>query len=137
MASVFEIGVINAAVATVLALCVCVASRCWRQPVFVHALWLIVLLKLVTPPLVGIPWRFAGQPTARTTVGEAESNVASSLVDTFVTAPPANDLMETIRQDAVAIPASEAAPHGLPSHPGDLPAEAQPIALRPWSLPWA
>src|SRR5271167_1132334 len=45
----------NALVATGLALAPLVLSRLGRSPALVHSLWLIVLLKLVTPPLVQVP----------------------------------------------------------------------------------
>src|SRR5208283_4719543 len=45
----------NALVATGLALAPLVVSRFGRSPALVHSLWLVVLLKLVTPPLVQVP----------------------------------------------------------------------------------
>lgn len=45
----------NALVATGLALAPLVLSRLGRSPALVHSLWLVVLLKLVTPPLVQVP----------------------------------------------------------------------------------
>ena len=45
----------NALVATGLALAPLVLSRFGRSPALVHSLWLVVLLKLVTPPLVQVP----------------------------------------------------------------------------------
>ena len=45
----------NALVATGLASAPLVLSRFGRSPALVHSLWLVVLLKLVTPPLVQVP----------------------------------------------------------------------------------
>ena len=45
----------NALVATGLALAPLVLSRLGRSPALVHSLWLVVLLKLVAPPLVQVP----------------------------------------------------------------------------------
>jgi beta-lactamase regulating signal transducer with metallopeptidase domain len=45
----------NALVATILALPPLVLARFGRSPALVHSLWLVVLLKLVTPPLLTIP----------------------------------------------------------------------------------
>src|SRR5438477_12723774 len=46
--------------ATALALCAVVVGRLWKKPALTHSLWLLVLLKLVTPPLlplsVPLPW---------------------------------------------------------------------------------
>jgi beta-lactamase regulating signal transducer with metallopeptidase domain len=55
MQTLLEFGLSNAIMATVLAaVAACVARLC-RRPAVVHALWLLVLLKLVTPPLIRIP----------------------------------------------------------------------------------
>lgn len=55
METLLEIGLSNAAVATLLAVGALAVSKLWRRPAVAHSLWLLVLLKLVTPPLVGIP----------------------------------------------------------------------------------
>ncbi len=46
----------NAVLAAVLALVVLAITRLWRNPHLAHALWLLVLIKLVTPPLWRVPW---------------------------------------------------------------------------------
>jgi beta-lactamase regulating signal transducer with metallopeptidase domain len=56
MTSLFTIGVTNALVATALAFIVWCVTRVWRQPALAQLLWVLVLVKLVTPPLVAIPW---------------------------------------------------------------------------------
>lgn len=56
----------NAVAATVLAVLPAVAGRMLRRPALTHALWLLVLLKLFTPPLfsVALEWpSFAGNST--------------------------------------------------------------------------
>lgn len=55
MNALLEIGVTNALVATVLALAALLAGKLGRRPALCHALWLLVLLKLITPPLVIFP----------------------------------------------------------------------------------
>ncbi|HYV34232.1 MAG TPA: M56 family metallopeptidase, partial [Gemmataceae bacterium] len=53
METLLQIGLSNALVATLLAVFVALVSRVCRRPAVVHTLWLLVLLKLVTPsPLV-------------------------------------------------------------------------------------
>jgi len=49
----------NAVFATILALLVAVLGRVWRRPALLHSLWLLVFIKLITPPLwpVNLPWR--------------------------------------------------------------------------------
>ncbi len=46
----------NTAIALVLAMIVAALSRVWRNPPVAHLLWLLVLLKLVAPPVVRIDW---------------------------------------------------------------------------------
>src|SRR5215831_11873109 len=56
-------GVGNAVLATLLALAAAIAS-CFlsRRPAVRHALWLLVLLKLVTPPITVVPLGWARLP---------------------------------------------------------------------------
>lgn len=63
-----NIGLNNALVATLLALGAAALSHRCRRPALVHGLWLLVLLKLVTPPLFWIPVVLptsVGKPTAQ------------------------------------------------------------------------
>ncbi len=53
----------NALTATGLALAPLALSRFGRSPALVHSLWLVVLLKLVTPPLVQVPLIIASPRT--------------------------------------------------------------------------
>jgi len=48
----WEIVASNALIVTVLALGVVLLSRFWRNPVGLHLLWVLILLKLCTPPIV-------------------------------------------------------------------------------------
>jgi beta-lactamase regulating signal transducer with metallopeptidase domain len=50
-----HVGLSNALLATLLALLAAGAGRVCRRPALMHSLWLLVLLKLVTPPLVRVP----------------------------------------------------------------------------------
>ncbi len=57
MGSLVVIGLANALFAGMLALAALLAGRYSRRPALVHGLWLLVLLKLVTPPLwIHVPW---------------------------------------------------------------------------------
>src|SRR5215831_17126298 len=59
----------NVAIASVLAGVAALASRLRRVgPVARHALWLVVLIKLVTPPFLVLesPWAWPEPPTATT-----------------------------------------------------------------------
>jgi len=50
-----ETVLVNAIIATFLAMAVALIARCCRRPAVVHGLWLLLLLKLITPPLVTWP----------------------------------------------------------------------------------
>ena len=52
MDAIFKIGLTNAAVAAVLGFLAALATRHWKNPHVGYALWLIVLLRLVAPPLL-------------------------------------------------------------------------------------
>jgi beta-lactamase regulating signal transducer with metallopeptidase domain len=56
MNDLFAITAQNTIVAIVFALLVFGIARFWRNPAVIHVLWLLVLLKLVAPPLVHIDW---------------------------------------------------------------------------------
>ena len=60
MYAFWEITASNAVVATILAIGVMLLSRIWKNAAAVHALWVVVLLKLFTPPLItaGLPFAF-------------------------------------------------------------------------------
>ncbi|MBI3408613.1 MAG: M48 family metalloprotease [Planctomycetes bacterium] len=55
MTWLLEVGLSNLVVAAVLAMVAAMAGRCFRRPALTHALWLLVFLKLITPPLVPLP----------------------------------------------------------------------------------
>jgi len=54
METVLNIGLTNAACATLLALIAALLSRWIKRPAVIHVLWLLVLLKLVTPPVLSL-----------------------------------------------------------------------------------
>ncbi len=55
MRTLVEIGLFNALMAAVLALAALAARRWSRRPALAHALWVLVLLKLLTPPMIPVP----------------------------------------------------------------------------------
>ena len=66
MGSLVQMGLTNALLAGLLAALALAAGRFSRRPARVHSLWVLVLLKLVTPPLVLLPvpgWR-TSEPAA-------------------------------------------------------------------------
>ena len=63
METLLRAGLSNAVTATFLALLVaCLSRPLARRPAILHGLWLLVLIKLVTPPIyeVAIPWPIVG-----------------------------------------------------------------------------
>ena len=66
MYAFWEITASNAVVATILAIGVMLLGRIWKNAAAVHALWVVVLLKLFTPPLITaeVPFAFRLVPPA-------------------------------------------------------------------------
>jgi len=85
----------NALVATGLALAPLVVSRFGRPPALVHSLWLVVLLKLVTPPLVQVP--LAISSTAPQVRPPGTADVSSGL--TLAARPDRQELPARLVQD--------------------------------------
>ncbi len=69
MGALIETGLSNAVMATVLALLVAAIAQVCRRPAFVHSLWLLVLLKLVTPPFFAVPLFQPSTPVANAPEG--------------------------------------------------------------------
>jgi len=64
MNALWEIVLSNALLVVVLATGVAVAGRFWKNPLGLHLLWLLVLLKFVTPPLMVIGLPLPVEPSA-------------------------------------------------------------------------
>jgi len=84
MDSVLHFLLSNSLVAAILAFVLVLVGRLWRHPGLLHMLWLIVLVKLVTPPVVTVPirwsWETAGEVQASSrNVASAESALADEL----------------------------------------------------------
>jgi WD40 repeat protein/beta-lactamase regulating signal transducer with metallopeptidase domain len=75
--TLIEVGLANACAAGLLALLAVAAGRWSRRPALVHSLWLLVLIKLVTPPLIAvpvpIPWPSEAPPPIVTPAPEVTS----------------------------------------------------------------
>jgi len=87
MGALIQFGLANAAAAAVLAIGVALITRVWRNPHLAHALWLIVLLRLVAPPLFRIPvsspdWLAQRTPAVQPqTANEGELSVPHPVVN--------------------------------------------------------
>ena len=89
MSTLLGIGLANAVMAAVLAVLAAVVGRVWRKPALRHGLWLLVLLKLVTPPLLPLPilpWKVEEEPVA---VAAAPAPPAPDIEVVPLAAPPA------------------------------------------------
>jgi beta-lactamase regulating signal transducer with metallopeptidase domain len=122
--SLLHIGLSNAVAAAVLALVAGAAGRlCRRRPAVVHGLWLLVLVKLVTPPLVDVrvPW-----PAAPATP-PADTPPRPEVGELPPAGPPAVEEIAgaggKVEQEAVAIPVAVIAPEA-------------PAAAAPEPSPW-
>jgi beta-lactamase regulating signal transducer with metallopeptidase domain len=80
-----RVGLGNAVAATLLAVVAAAVTRLARRPALAHGLWLLVLLKLLTPPVwqVPLPWPQCGP------VPQAEGPAALPADTTTATAAPA------------------------------------------------
>src|SRR5215471_13113190 len=76
MDTLVHIGLLNAVLATGLAILAAAARVLRRRPAFVHALWLLVLLKLLTPPFLVIPisWLPRAEPESPVPERTTQSN---------------------------------------------------------------
>jgi beta-lactamase regulating signal transducer with metallopeptidase domain len=107
----------NAVVAGALALAASAAGRLLRRPALAHGLWLLVLVKLVTPPLwqLAVPWPLATPASP------------AAPASTFVSLPP-GELEAMHATAAVEAPAAliSLATTSSTAQPRALPAESTP-----------
>ena len=92
METLYHSGLSNAVSATVLALAVaCLGRLLWRRPALLHGLWVLVLVKLITPPLydVPIPWLQTSNIDRQV---ESPTDVVVWELDPATTLPPELDL---------------------------------------------
>jgi len=78
MNNLFVLAAHNTVVALVFALFVSGLTHVWRNPPVAHVLWLLVLLKLVAPPVMQVDWlalRLPGSTQARGQVSADEPRV--------------------------------------------------------------
>jgi beta-lactamase regulating signal transducer with metallopeptidase domain len=64
MGTILEVGFTNAIMAGLLALGAMLVGRLAKRPALTHGLWLIVLMKLITPPLWSVPLRLPERQVA-------------------------------------------------------------------------
>lgn len=120
MLTLLEIAASNVLVALALALLALLVGLCLRRPAIAHALWLLVLLKLLTPPLVrvNVPWPAA--PTSAPAVVEVPrppdpppvaAAVEEPLADVIeLPLPPVDDRVVAADPEVPAVVEPSAAP---------------------------
>ncbi len=150
MGPLLEVGLSNCLMALLLALVAACVGRLCRRPALTHGLWLLVLLKLVTPPLfrVPVPWPEHAELVTR----EEVAVLPAAPADLPEQALPAEPLPREVGAVAAAVvpraergaaaPDPPAAPvEGPPAPPAPMPAAAPlpgPLLLEAeGSLPWA
>ena len=99
--SLFHVGLSNACLACLLAILATIVSARFKQPQVAHILWLLVMVKLITPPLIAVPISFPGmqaqvsytpsaEPTATMPAAATRSSIVAAVGETtFVADPPA------------------------------------------------
>jgi beta-lactamase regulating signal transducer with metallopeptidase domain len=114
----------NALVATALAALAALASRRCR-PAVAHGLWLLVLLKLVTPPLlpVALPWPSGVDPPSE--------RISPAALAPAVPAPAPAGPPPPASVGPVVIAGPPSAPAVEPATPAPSPPESPPLRL-PW-----
>ena len=121
MNAIGEIVVSNALLVVILAAVIAVVGRFWKNPAGLHLLWLLVLLKFITPPLLTVPIHLPSRPIA---------------VETKPTATPSpSDEIAFPAIEKVADSEARLAPPSFDPEPiaGANKTDAAPL---PTSIPW-
>jgi beta-lactamase regulating signal transducer with metallopeptidase domain len=124
MQTLLEVVLSNALVATLLALLAAGLSALCRRPALTHCLWLLVLLKLVTPAVVPVhlPWSVAPEPAGAAPVPRVDVPGVAAIDQGPVLTPAP----EVERDEAPADAAEEAVLSDPPPAAAPAPAPAAP-----------
>ena len=95
--SIMECVVSNVAIATVLALVAALVGRVTAKPQVTHALWVLVLVKLVTPPLVHIPvsYPFSKAIALESSVDSADATNDEAIEEIGIHSAGATDVLSS------------------------------------------
>ena len=129
METLLQIGLTNALLATGLALGVTLLGCFLRRPAVIHCLWIIVLLKLITPPLVciSVPTLPTWWSTAASRTIGSESQDAEAGTNTGGLQPSAADTETEHQSPTYSI--LEPTPEEAISRPLDLLSETANLGL--------
>ncbi len=100
MSALVPIGLANAVCAGVLALVAVLVGRFCRRPAVLHGLWLLVLLKLVTPPLW--PVTVAHLPQEPAAPAEMAPAAMEHVIVTLPSSDPAEPILWTSEAEGAA-----------------------------------
>ncbi len=133
METLLRIGLSNVVVALFMAVIVVTVACVWRRPAVLHALWLLVLVKLVTPPLVWVhvPWPvFLDSPVVAVAPTEGVA-VESAPRESAIFVPDVETTTETTvtTTDAEPVASGERPPPDSTSDPH--PDDESGVALQP------
>ncbi|HQR06626.1 MAG TPA: M56 family metallopeptidase [Gemmatales bacterium] len=132
MTMLFEWLISNAITASVLGLLALAVSKAWpRRPALAHACWLLVLVKLLTPPIYVFPLILPAVQVAE--VKQIEPVQSPPITNPTV---PWNDqeLMELFALQNESVPESQRLPDPLPEQ-ATVPGEAPPSVALPVQQP--
>src|SRR6516225_243410 len=84
MPPLMHLGLANAVCAAVLAVLALLVGRYLRRPALTHCVWLLVLIKLVTPPFFSLklPW-LPAPPSPESAAPAEETNADTFVVHTI------------------------------------------------------
>ena len=127
--SIMECVVSNVAIATALALVAALVGRVTTKPQVTHTLWLLVLVKLVTPPLVHIPVSFPfSEAVALESPAVSAMNGVPDLASATKEEPP-----ERAAQNEKGIALAEAPiPASMPNQEADVSYGDRSAPAVPW-----
>jgi beta-lactamase regulating signal transducer with metallopeptidase domain len=116
MESLLYFGLGNAVAATVLAVAAATVSRLCRRPALIHCLWLLVLLKLLTPPFLTVPIPSLAGTDSRPAEAKKASRAEGPVWFIPAALPPAGH--------ALTLPHGEGTSVSMVSSAGELPGPA-------------
>ena len=126
--TILECVLSNVAIAAMLALVAAMITRMTQRPQVAHVLWLLVLVKLVTPPIIHIPLALpvaevTGLPASPDGTSHGLSSPTASGNDGFE--PFAVSGKQTVMQSTSPFPAADSQPRDS----GKLPSVSSPASI--------
>jgi beta-lactamase regulating signal transducer with metallopeptidase domain len=128
--TLLRVGLSNAVAAGALAVVAAAVGHFCRRPAVSHALWLLVLLKLVTPPLIDHPIPWAPEPASPVTLAPPAPAEEPPVLAEEVEAPDVQ-VEVVVLNDEPDLPDEPAV---APLAPQTEAAAAPPVAWQPLAL---